>query len=181
VDRAYKNFKTSTSDARASFPPRPNNPSDIAAAEIIHQACEAMNPWEFEEVGCAVSGILTPKSSAMKKKDAKFDWNMLISERDVTRKERFSPSDPIETIPGPVITENCEHICPSCNQRLTKRIITLLALVNGNWIGKIPPQLQNLSFAEELLIACVRSNYCVTRVSSGMHKLTANAILFLNP
>ncbi|KAF8578232.1 hypothetical protein K439DRAFT_1266640, partial [Ramaria rubella] len=161
------------------FPPKPNNSSNIV--ELIRQACEALNPLEFEEVGCAVCGILTPKSSAIKRKNANVDWDMLISERDVTRKERFSPNDPIETITGPVVDENCEHICPSCHQKLTKHIIPLLALVNGKWIGKVSSQLQNLSFAEKLLIARVCSNYCVTRVSSGMHKMTANAVLFPNP
>ncbi|KAF8575052.1 hypothetical protein K439DRAFT_1234487, partial [Ramaria rubella] len=160
------------------LPLKPNNLSNII--ELIREACKALNPLEFEEVGCAICGILTPKSSAIKRKNANV-WDMLILARDVTRKERFSPHDPIETITGPVIDENCEHVCPSCHQKLTKCIILLLALVNGNWIGKVPSQLQHSSFTEKLLIACVHSNYCVTRVSSGMHKMTANAVLFPNP
>ena len=56
-----------------------------------------------------------------------------------------------------------------------------LALANGKWIGKIPIELQNLSYAEQLLIARVHHNRSLIRVSSGMHKMRANAISYANP
>ena len=56
-----------------------------------------------------------------------------------------------------------------------------MALANGKWLGDIPEQLKDLSFAEKLLISRVRHNRCVVRVSSGMHKMKANAISFTNP
>ncbi len=55
------------------------------------------------------------------------------------------------------------------------------ALANGKWIGKVPDELQNLSYAEQLLIARVRHNRCLVRVSSGMRKMRANVISFANP
>jgi len=55
------------------------------------------------------------------------------------------------------------------------------ALANGNWVGKVPKELSDLSFAEKLLISRVRHNRCIVRVSSGMHKMRANAISFANP
>jgi hypothetical protein len=34
----------------------------------------------------------------------------------------------------------------------------VLALANGKWLGKVPKELQNLSYAEQLLVARVRHN-----------------------
>jgi hypothetical protein len=54
-------------------------------------------------------------------------------------------------------------------------------LANGLWLGAVPPQLQGLSFAEQLLISRVRRNRCIVKVSSGMSKMKANVIMFENP
>ena len=63
-----------------------------------------------------------------------------------------------------------------------KRKITLNGFgYNGKWLGKIPTQLQDLSYAEQLLIARIRHNRCLVWVSSGMRKMTANPISFANP
>jgi len=95
--------------------------------------------------------------------------------------ERFQESDPISEIEGPILAENCNKICKNCLQCLSKRKVPLLALANGVWLGEIPEALQNLTYAEKLLIARVRHNRCIIRVSSGMHKMRANAISFANP
>ncbi|KAF8582600.1 hypothetical protein K439DRAFT_1350815 [Ramaria rubella] len=78
-------MRISTGDSNTPFPPRPKSSLDIA--ELIREACEAMNPSEFEEVGCMICGRLTLKSSVVKKKDANIDCDILVSERDMTRKE----------------------------------------------------------------------------------------------
>ena len=57
----------------------------------------------------------------------------------------------------------------------------MFALANGKWIRKVPKELQNLLYAEQLLVARVYYNQCIVRVSSGMHKIRANAISFANP
>ena len=56
-----------------------------------------------------------------------------------------------------------------------------LALANGLWVGKIPDELRDLTYAEQLLIARVHHNRCIVKVSSGMSKMCANAISFSNP
>src|SRR6202050_4399066 len=56
-----------------------------------------------------------------------------------------------------------------------------LALANGLWVGEIPHVLQDLTYAEQLLIARVHHNRCIVKVSSGMSKMRANAISFSNP
>jgi hypothetical protein len=40
---------------------------------------------------------------------------------------------------------------------------------------------KDLTYAEQLLIARVRHNRCIVKVSSGMSKMCANAISFSNP
>lgn len=56
-----------------------------------------------------------------------------------------------------------------------------LALANGLWVGKIPDELRDLTYAEQLLIARVHHNRCIVKVSSGMSKMHANAMSFSNP
>jgi len=48
-------------------------------------------------------------------------------------------------------------------------------------LGQIPEELQQLSFAEKLLISRVRHNRCIVRVGKGMHKMIANAVMFEHP
>jgi hypothetical protein len=68
-----------------------------------------------------------------------------------------------------------------CVEFLQKKKVPTLALANGLWVGNIPDELQNLTYAEQLLIARVRHNRCIVKVSSGMSKMCANAISFSNP
>ncbi|KAI0354566.1 hypothetical protein OH77DRAFT_1405085, partial [Trametes cingulata] len=56
-----------------------------------------------------------------------------------------------------------------------------LSLANGRWVGDVPQQLRDLTYAEELLIARYRRNYCVAHVKSGQGFLKANAIVFEQP
>ena len=76
---------------------------------------------------------------------------------------------------------NCSGVCHICIASLEKKKLLTLALANGLWIGEIPDELQDLTYAEQLLIARVRHNRCIVKVSSGMYKMRANAILFSNP
>jgi hypothetical protein len=48
-------------------------------------------------------------------------------------------------------------------------------------VGEILDELQDLTYAEQLLIARVHHNRCIVKVSSGMFKMHANAISFSNP
>jgi hypothetical protein len=72
-------------------------------------------------------------------------------------------------------------ICKTCHKSVSKGKVPLMALANKKWLSEVPPQLTNLSFAEQLLVARTRHNRCLIRVSSGMRKMRANAIMFGNP
>jgi hypothetical protein len=92
----------------------------------------------------------------------------------VTRQLRKSVNDTIVDVEGPVLDTKCSSVCTSCLTSLQKNKVPLNALVNGNWIGDIPPQLQDLTWMEKMLISRVCHNRCVVHVtSSGMHKMSA--------
>ncbi|KZT10308.1 uncharacterized protein LAESUDRAFT_734810 [Laetiporus sulphureus 93-53] len=52
------------------------------------------------------------------------------------------------------------------------------ALVNGLWLGDVPPVLRELTFVEQMLIAKVWHNLFIVKVTKGQWKMIANAIAF---
>jgi hypothetical protein len=95
----------------------------------------------------------------------------LLKVDGVTRKARSKNSDPVRELRGPVLASHCKKACPACVESLDKKHMPTLALANGLWIGDIPGELQDLTYAEQLLIAKVRHNRCIVKVSSGMFKM----------
>jgi hypothetical protein len=98
-----------------------------------------------------------------------------------TQKERKYFTEPISELDGPAIDPSCHYICISCKDKVTHKKIPKFALARGLWLGNIPDELQQLSFAEKLLIGRVRHNWCVVRIAKGMHKMIANAVAFEHP
>ena len=160
------------------FPPA--LPSEKLQHTIISSCCEDTSPNKFMESGCLVCGKIVPLIEMYKLSEVDLDLSILV-QPGVTQQERSSAKDPIADIDGPVIDHDLKNICKSCHKSVSKGKIPLMALVNGKWLGKVPPQLKDLTFAEQLLVARVRHNRCLVRVSSGMHKMRANAIMFANP
>jgi hypothetical protein len=178
--RTAKHTIVENSHGDIAFPPLP--PSANLQENIIRNWCQESSPDVFMEKGCAVCGQLAPLHTLRKLLIAKTPLNLLCrSNMSITRKERLSDKEAIEEIDGPVIDNACTDICLNCKKSLENGKIPKFALANGLWIGKIPLQLSNLTFAEKLLIARVRHNSCIVRVSSGMHKMKANVIMFKNP
>jgi hypothetical protein len=162
------------------FPPSP--PSKTLCTRIISDFCHATAPENFEEAGCCVCGKLTLCTNLLKLDSVNLNMDILIAIGSAfTRKERKSSTDPISEIDGPIIDKNCSNICKSCQQTVSAGKIPKFALARGLWLGKVPIELQGLSFAEQLLIGRVRHNRCVVRVGKGMHKMIANAITFEHP
>ena len=162
------------------FPPPP--PSIQLKETVISGWCDDASPVNFMEGGCAVCGQLTPLMKMSNLSEIKCDLNILNRDgMGITRLERVSSSDPIEEIKGPVLDADCDKICHECHDSLRAGLTPMYALANGLWLGTIPSQLQNLTFAEQLLISRVRHNKCIIRVSSGMSKMKSNAIMFENP
>ncbi|KAJ6478663.1 hypothetical protein DFH09DRAFT_856964, partial [Mycena vulgaris] len=150
-----------------------NIPAESASAaeeyRIITNMCERVRPANYEETGCAVYDQLTLKSN--------FDLNYdTLNVSGVTQKDRTFFEAPIEEIEGPVMLEECGHVCADCEARFLKKIMPLASLANHICKGNIPWQLQDLSYAEKILVAKVRHNQSVVRIVSGRGKLRANAI-----
>ena len=168
---------TPTSNA-CSFPPSP--PSKELKHSIISGFCNEMHPKNFEEQGCAVCGKLTLLKDLTNRDNLDVPWNILCVE-GITRKERFKRDDPIEELSGPILAPGCDSVCSACIISLKKRKVPKMALANGLWIGEVPNVLQDLTFAEQILISRIRHNRCLMRVSSGRAMMTENVIMFANP
>ena len=163
-----------------SFPPPA--PSMELKETIVRNWTEDGSPSNFTESGCAVCGQLTSVKQLKPLSEMEGDLDILNREgMGITRQERTSCNDPITEIKGPVLDIKCANICRSCDDSLVMGLTPKYALAHGLWLGAIPPQLQDLSFTEQLLISRVRHNRCIIRASSGMHKMKCNAIMFENP
>jgi len=158
------------------FPPSP--PSLELQHAMVSGACKDMA--QITETGCAVCGKLTPSADLTKLSQCKLNLGVL-ADSGVTRRERFCSNDSIKSLVGPVLIQGLNSICTTCNSSIAKGKIPKMALANGKWLGEVPEQLADLSFAEQLLVSRIRHNRCIVRVSSGMHKMRANAITFANP
>ncbi|PPQ97805.1 hypothetical protein CVT26_012849 [Gymnopilus dilepis] len=172
----WKSSASSVSE-RFNFPPPPLSMRKIN--KVLTDCTNELTPGNIEESGCAVCGSLVAN-----KHQLPFDkshYNLEILKSDYSRKERKSFSDPIAPLDGPLIDEDCSRICQTCDGFLRKGTVPPAALANGFWIGKVPEELQGLTFGEEMLIARVRHNRCVVRVASGRVKMCANVIMFANP
>jgi hypothetical protein len=159
------------------FPPNP--PSIDLCQQIVSNFCADTSPEVFEESGCAVCGKLTPICEM--EKLSEIENVNLLKVDGVTKKARCKSTDPVRELKGPILAPGCSRVCPTCVESLEKKKMPILALANGLWIGKIPDELKDLTYAEQLLIARVRHNRCIVKVSSGMFKMRANAISFSNP
>ncbi|TFK59187.1 hypothetical protein BDN72DRAFT_723698, partial [Pluteus cervinus] len=160
------------------YPPRPV--SQPLIDRVITDFCQEVSPASFEECGCAVCGRLSVIATMTEsKKLSGFFRN--IGNVDCTRNERESVKDPICPIQGPVLATGCSRVCLECREQLVRNRTPRHALASGLWIGDIPPELSDLRFMEKLLIARIRVNSSIVRVSSGFHKMKAHVIAFENP
>ncbi|KAJ7441883.1 hypothetical protein FB451DRAFT_1057968 [Mycena latifolia] len=161
-----------------SFPPRPL--TFRQTHRMLTKYCNGMRPRQFLESGCAVCGCLV----SVKKLSPIGDFTRyfeVLEKSGVTRKERFSSTDPIEELDGPILAEGCDKVCVDCEIALVNHKIPKNVLALHNWIGQVPDQLKDLKYAECLMIARVRHNRCVVRVNSGRVRMSANAIMFSQP
>lgn len=84
-----------------------------------------------------------------------------LIEPGLVRVERHTPQDPIVYAYGPVLDDGLSNVCDVCRTDLEKGIRPLNALANGFWVRHVPPELSNLTFVEQLLIARVRTDNLV--------------------
>ena len=171
--------------SESKFPPTP--PTDTLVSKIIQGFCKDTEPDNINEQGCTVCGLLYSIADLKPFDELDLDLSILSDSGDemITREERKSSSDPIKRHAGPIRDFACDHICEGCVKSIRDEKLPRNSLANGLWIGKVPPELQDLSWMEKMMIARVNHNYCVVRFSMsglvGLHKLKANAISFSVP
>ena len=134
----------------SKFPPDP--PSNTLVETIIEGFCTDTAPNKFIEGGCAVCGRLSCIHDMSLLKEGNYDLN-IISPGNIGRYERLHESDLITQLKGPIVAEDCEHVCLACQHFLRKNKMPPESLANSFWIGSIPSVLQNLTFAEKMLIS----------------------------
>jgi hypothetical protein len=159
------------------FPSAP--PSAELCQKIVSDFCIDTSPDVFEEAGCAVCGKLTPIYE-MEEELSEVENLSLLKVDGVTRKARYKSADAVTELRGPIMAPGCGKVCPICIESLENKQMPSLALANSLWVGEIPDELQDLTYAEQLLIARVRHNRCIVKISSSMFKMHANAISFSN-
>ncbi len=160
------------------FPPPPI--TEETQHRIISNYCKDMDTANFHESGCAVCGALTLIHLSVSTKELSFEYLKEFAE-SITRKERKDVTDPVQPVDGPVIDQKCKIVCQDCAESVRRRKLPKKALANGLWLGEVPKELSDLTFAEQLLIARVRINRFAVKVESGMHKTKCNIIAFQNP
>jgi hypothetical protein len=136
VARNYKYYR----QENIKFPPSP--PSKRLMHKMISGFCNDTNPSKFEEAGCAVCGQLVVMTKLIKLTDVKCSLDPLVR-FGVTRLPRKSMDDPIKEMDGPIMDENCKHVCHECVSFLEKNLMPPLALANGLWVGNIPKELSS--------------------------------------
>ena len=136
------------------FPPAP--PSAELCQKIVSDFCADTSPNVFEEAGCAVCGKLTPICDMEELSEVENLSVLKVGE--VTRKARCKGTDPVRELRGPILAPGCSKVCPICVESLEDKKMPTRALANGLWVGEIPDELQDLTYAEQLLIARVRHN-----------------------
>ena len=157
-----------------SFPPKPA--SRHRTQNIIKGFVEDSEFSRLEEKGCAVCGRLTLKSQLTDLSTSGLNMSLLYRP-EVTRKARAQITDPIESLPGPVLASDCDGVCPNCFNVLKKGKTPRNALANGLWLGDIPDELKDLSWMEKRLIARISTNTCVIRVhASKLYKMRTNVV-----
>ena len=167
-----------TETETVTYPPSPAD--DALISEIIHDFCHDTRPDAFEEAGCGICGQLNLLSNMKSLSDTNANMNLLVGE-GFTRHPRTTIKDPIKEVDGPIIDPSCPFICTGCEEQLLNDKVPRNALARGLWLGPVPAELSNLTFAEQMMIARIRHNRCLVRVSSGRAKMIANCIMFSNP
>jgi hypothetical protein len=59
---------------------------------------------------------------------------------------------------GPILADGCDQICIDCEAKLIAGGTPTHSLANQLWIGELPWQLKDLTWAEKMMIATKETN-----------------------
>ncbi|PBK94441.1 hypothetical protein ARMGADRAFT_1045768 [Armillaria gallica] len=146
---------------------------------ILHNSVDTMQPSKFEESGCTVCRQLMPLEQLSVSTHMSRLFGILDN-TTCTWKEHLHSSDPIETLPRPVLDPTTKLICLDC-------VVPKNALANGLWLGEVPDVLMHLPFVEHILVSHVRHNCCFVCITLAAHpglgsrKIISHVIAFESP
>lgn len=162
------------------FPPDP--PSVKLKHQIITGYCDDLKNVNIAEVGCRICGELFLEKEGTHYEELEDGLDFLGDySSGCTRQERKNAKEPVQEIEGPVVDRNCCLVCPSCFKYLKNKKLPPKALANGLWLGEVPEQLKGLTWAEKTLVARVRVNRFIIKVSKGQYKMRANVVAYQHP
>jgi hypothetical protein len=170
-----------------SFPPQSLTHEDVG--DIVREWCETVSSFALSESPCAVCGCLVV-TSTLSSISSGSSLLGVLADKGVTRAERTNVSESIHGLPGPVLCDNAScwsndrknlYVCSTCLNALNRGRVPQLALANGRWIGSVPFELSELTFAEQQVVARYRHNCCLVRIDNGCRKMVANVITFAQP
>ena len=165
-------------DSLSQFPPEPL--TSAFARNIVDGACKKMTKNKIEEGGCAVCGELVPIGELSRLKAIKNHLHILKAE-GVSSVEQKNLDQKKKEYTGPILDYKHSNVCNTCRMSIRCNKVPRLALAHGLWLGDVPEELSSLQFVEKLLIARVRHTCCFLKISTGGHKMKANAIAFETP
>jgi hypothetical protein len=159
-----EDYKKQNLDSVKKYQNKVHFPPEVLSKNLQHKIITDFvidtSSFNFEESGCAVCGKLTLMKDLQRLSELDLKLEIL-RQKGVSQKERISSNDNLADFDGPIIEDNLDNICNSCYQSVLKGKLPQMALANGKWLGKIPTQLQDLSYAEQLIIARIRHNRCL--------------------
>lgn len=156
------------------FPPMPLT-SD-AKDNIMRDYCADMHPSKIQETGCAVCGELKLAAECTPLQDTQHSFDYLMQTGFVP-----PPAHANRTVKNVLLAPKCTMVCKECQKCASKQKVPKNSIANGMWLGDVPPELQDLTWAEKILVSKVRCNRYFVRVAAGRKKLSANIIAFENP
>jgi hypothetical protein len=162
-DLAKRNKTKQTDNLEDEDLPIPNFPPTPASEHFIAQTVsEFVNDCSnlaIEEVGCLCCGRLVNKADSVPRLKIESKLHLLLaSQPEIALQERRKSNEPVNEWDGPVIELENNFCCKSCFRALAKNGVPKYALCKGYWIGQVPSELQNLTYAEKMLISRIRSN-----------------------
>ncbi|OBZ67369.1 hypothetical protein A0H81_12737 [Grifola frondosa] len=173
------------------FPPLPVSKSEMA--RFVSEWCQATSLACIGESPCAVCGRLTRTKCLRTMDIERTDLSPLIrvGERvtravhDAQRGEDDALANTTPILYRPAVRgeghRTVMDVCEPCLDAVQRHKLPKHALANGLWLGDVPIELRCANFMERMLIARVRHNYFVAKVTKGQCKLCANAIMFSQP
>jgi hypothetical protein len=118
ANKERKNKEKEIYDVPSKFPPDP--PSNALLESIIKGFCNDAAPQNFVEGGYVVCGILSSVNNMILLNEMNCDDLNMISPGDIGHCERLHESDPIISLDGPILAENCNHVCQDMSRLFKK-------------------------------------------------------------